>query len=626
MLLSAYPTPTVVSSSSSPLLDLKNCKSFRNLRQLHAVAFKTGQITDPLIAAEVLRFAAISSSRDLDYALLVFEEMPQPNIFSWNTIFRAFSESDEAPLQAIFLYIQLLHSDLSVPNRYSYPSLFKACARVSAIEEGEQIHCHAIKLGFFRDGFVLTNLTRLYALCGRMEDAQKLLKKSCLQPGSEADAVLHNILIDGYSKIGMISIARQLFDEMCCRSLISWNGMISAYTEAGLFREAVDVFSMMLVNGARPNHVTLITVLPAISRLGSLGLGKLVHAYAAKNEIEINDVLGSALIDMYSKCGSIQAAILLFEALRKENSVIWSALIGGLALHGQAHDAIHHLHLMEQAGLIPTDVVFLSVLNACSHAGLVKEAELYFKRMVTIYELRPRIEHYGCMVDVFARAGLVEEAEELVNNMSMKPDDVIYKALLAACRIFGKLEVGVRAAIRLLELAPTAGDCYVLLSNFYASLGDWEAVAELRLRMKELEIRKNPGCSWIEVDGRINEFFVEDYSHPRAKDILLKLEEMAGELHKEGYVADKRGVLLKIDEEEKDCMVLYHSEKFAVAFGLISTKPGMPLRVMKNLRVCGDCHEFLKLVSKVYGRRIIVRDRRRFHHFENGCCSCRDYW
>ncbi|KAI0499284.1 hypothetical protein KFK09_020187 [Dendrobium nobile] len=614
------------SSSSSTLLDLRNCKSVNYFRQLHAIAIKTGQITEPLVAAEVLRFAAISSGRDLSYALQIFDEMPEPNIFSWNTIIRAFSESDQSPLHAVHLYIRLLHDDLPKPNRYSYPSLFKACARNSAIEEGTQIHCHVMKLGFFKDGFVLTNLARLYTLSGKMEDARKLVKRSFLQPASEANAVLHNILIDGYCRLGMISNARKLFDEMNCKSVISWNGMISRYTEVGLFKEAVDVFFVMQVDGVSPNYVTLVGVLPAMSKLGALGLGKLVHAYAAKNEIEVDDVLGSALVDMYGKCGSIEDAIHLFEALPKENPVTWSALIGGLALHGQAQDAIHYFHMMEQAGVIPSDVVFLGVLNACSHAGLVDEGKVYFNRMVTIYGLKPRIEHYGCMVDMLSRAGLLEEAEELVNNMSMKPDDVIYKALLSACRIHGKPEAGVRAAKNLLQLAPAAGDCHVLLSNFYASLGDWEAVAEVRLRMKKLDIRKNPGCSWIAVDGRINEFFVEDYSHPRTREIHLILEEMRGKLNEDGYVSDTTGVLLKIDEEEKDSMVLYHSEKIAVAFGLISTKPGMPLRVIKNLRVCGDCHEFLKQVSKLYGRRIIVRDRSRFHHFENGCCSCKDYW
>lgn len=489
-----------------------------------------------------------------------------------------------------------------------------------------QIHCHVVKLGFFNDGFVLTNLALLYTLCGRMEDARKLLNKSSLQPDSEANAVLLNILINGYCRFGMISNARQMFDEMNFRSVISWNGMMSRYTELGLFKEAVDVFYMMQKDGVRPNYVTLISVLPAISRLGALGLGRLVHSYAAKTEIEVDDALGSALIDMYSKCGIIEEAIDLFEALPKENPVTWSALIGGLAFHGRAQEAIHHFRMMEQAGVIPTDVVFLGLLNACSHAGLVEEGRLYFNRMVTVYGLKPRIEHYGCMVDMLSRAGLLQEAEELVNGMPMKPDDVIYKVLLSACRIHGEPEVGVRAAKRLLELAPAAGDCYVLLSNFYASLADWEAVAEVRLRMKKLDIRKPPGCSWIEVDGRIHEFFVEDYSHRRTKEIHSMLEEMAGELQEVGYVSDTRGVLLKVDEEEKDCRVLYHSEKIAVAFGLLSAKPGMPLRVMKNLRVCGDCHEFLKLVSKMYGRRIIVRDRCRFHHFENGCCSCMDYW
>jgi hypothetical protein len=230
------------------------------------------------------------------------------------------------------------------------------------------------------------------------------------------------------------------------------------------------------------------------------------------------------------------------------------------------------------------------------------------------------------MVDLLGRAGYLEEAEELITNMPIKPDDVIWKALLGACKLHKNVEIGRRAAEVLMKLAPHDSGAYVALSNLYASSGNWDGVAEVRMMMKELDIRKDPGCSWIEIDGVIHEFLVEDDSHPRAKEIHSMLKEISNKLSLVGHIQDTTQVLLKMDEEHKESLLHYHSEKIAVAFGLISTSPKTPLQIVKNLRICEDCHSSMKLISKVYQRRIIIRDRKRFHHFENGSCSCMDYW
>jgi len=337
-------------------------------------------------------------------------------------------------------------------------------------------------------------------------------------------------------------------------------------------------------------------------------------------------VLGSALVDMYSKCGSVDKALQVFERLPKKNTITWSAIIGGLAMHGQANDAIDYFARMERAGVTPSDVTYIGVLSACSHAGLVDEGQSFFNHMVKEVSLEPRIEHYGCMVDLLGRAGHLEEAEKLVLNMPIKPDDVIWKALLGACKMHGNIEMGKRVAETLMDMAPHDSGSYVALSNMYASSENWEAVAEVRLMMREMDIRKDPGCSWIELDGVIHEFLVEDESHPRAKEIHSMLQEISKQLRLIGYRPDTAKVLLKMDEEEKESALHYHSEKIAVAFGLISTSPHTPLRIVKNLRICEDCHSSMKLISETYKRKIIVRDRKRFHHFEHGSCSCKDYW
>ncbi|KAM1761238.1 hypothetical protein ACFX12_004027 [Malus domestica] len=269
---------------------------------------------------------------------------------------------------------------------------------------------------------------------------------------------------------------------------------------------------------------------------------------------------------MYCKCGSIEDALRVFKHLLKSNVITWNAIISGLAMHSRVDDALDYFSKMERAGVVPSDVTYIGILSACSHAG---------------------------------RAGLLEEAEELILNMPIQPNDVTWKALLGACKMQGNIEMGKR---------------------------NWEAVANVRLRMKDMDIRKEPGGSSIELDGAIHEFVVEDESHHRAGEIHSMLEEISEKLSLEGHRPNTTQVLLKMDEEEKQSALHYHSEKIATALGLISTAPRTSLRIFKNLRICEDCHSSIKLISKIYKCKIVVRDQKRFHHFENGLCSCKDYW
>ncbi|KAF6171008.1 hypothetical protein GIB67_028569 [Kingdonia uniflora] len=486
------------------------------LMQLHATNIKTARIQDPFAAAQILRFCALEQHGDLEYARLVFDHMEHPNCFSYNTIIRGLCESERDFLEALVVFVRMVNDEFVQPNRFTFPSVLKACARMGGLEEGKQLHCQIVKCGsgLDSDHFVVSNLIRLYSICGVMSDAQRLFDTSVSKVKNDGNVVLWNVLVDGYLRIGDFDAARTLFDRMPHRSIVSWNGMIAGYARNGLFKEALGIFRDMQICNVCPNYVTLVSVLPAISRLGALELGKWVHVYAEKNEIEVDDVLGSAFVDMYSKCGSIDKALQVFESLPRRNPITWSAIIGGLAIHGRAKDAIDYFSKMKQARVIPTDVCYIGVLNACSHGGLVDEGRSYFDDMVRVVRLKPRIEHYGCMVDLLGRAGLVEEAKALILSMPFSPDDVILKALLGACKTHGNIEMGNCVAKGLMELAPRDSGSYVALSNIYASLGNWEAVSEVRLMMKEMDIRKNPGCSWIELDGTIHEFVVEDESHP----------------------------------------------------------------------------------------------------------------
>lgn len=530
----------------------------------------------------------------------------------------------------------MLVNDFVEPNRFTFPSVLKACAKIGLCEEGKQVHGMIKKYGLENDEFVLSNLLRMYVMCGVMGDAYILFNASICEDIWEkinlqrnvqmGNVVLWNVMVDGYVRAGDFNAAREMFNEMPQRSVVSWNSMISGYAQNGFFKEAIELFRQMQIGEVLPNYVTLVSVLPAISRLGALEVGKWVHFYAMRNVIEIDEVLGSALIDMYSKCGSIEKAIQVFDSLPIKNVITWNAIIGGLAMHGRAKEAIDHFWRMEQMGVAATDVTYIGASSACSHAGLVPEGRSIFKHMLKVAGLEPRIEHYGCMVDLLGRAGLLKEAEQLILEMPFKPDDVILKALLAACKMHNNIEMGKRVAKLLMKMAPRDSGSYVALSNLYASSGYWEEVAEVRLLMKEIDVRKDPGCSWIELDGAIHEFLVEDDSHPRAKEIRFMLEELSKQLSLVGYRPNTTQVLLNMDDKDKASALHYHSEKIALAFGLISTSPKTQLRIVKNLRICDDCHSSMKLISKLYKREIIVRDRKRFHHFENGSCSCMDYW
>lgn len=560
--------------------------------------------------------------------------MDLPNCFSFNTLIRALSDSNQPddPFDALLLFVEMLQCETVQPNRFTFPSVLKTCGKTGSLKEGKQVHGVVIKYGLESDAFVLSNLVRMYVMCGVMNDAYILFNANVCGETTmkmnmrSGDVVLWNVMVDGYIRLGEIKAAKDLFDGMPGRSVVSWNSMISGFAQNGYFKEAIELFREMQIGDVSPNYVTLVSILPAVSRLGALELGEWVHIYAVRNEIKIDAVLGSALIDMYSKCGNIENGFRVFHRLPQRNVITWNAIIGGLALNGRAKDAIDHFQKLQLAGISPSDVTYIGVLSACSHAGLVQVGRSIFNQMLQDDGVTPRIEHYGCMVDLLGRAGLLQEAEELILSMPFEPDDVILKALLGACKKHGNIEIGKRVGELLMEMSPDDSGSYVALSNMYAASGNWEGVSEVRMKMKEMDIRKDPGCSWIELDGVIHEFLVEDDNHPKAREIHMMLEEMTNQLRFVGYRPNTSQVLLHMDNTEKASALHYHSEKIAVAFGLISTNPETLLRVVKNLRICDDCHSSMKLFSKIYNRRITVRDRKRFHHFENGSCSCMDYW
>lgn len=650
--LSTESTPTSRISQKT-ILHLLNSKcntSLQHLKQAHAVVLRSGHFQDHYIAGTVVKLYTNPQFSNFGIALKVFDCVPNPNVFVWNIIVKGCLENNE-PVLVISSYRKMMAMNAR-PNKFTYPSLFKACKLVQAAEEGLQVHAHVVKRGLGGDEHIKSAGIQMYASLGRLDEARRMLNES-----GEADVICWNAMIDGcfefgdveaakecfermpsrkigswnvmvsgFAKCGMMEAARQVFEEMNERDEISWSAIVDGYVKGGYFKEALEIFQKMQREKTRPRKFILSSVLAACANLGALDQGRWIHEYVKTNSMRLDAVLGTALLDMYAKCGQLDIAWQIFENMSERETFTWNAMIGGLAVHGRADDAIELFSEMQRNKLKPNGITFVNVLNACAHAGLVAEGLEILSVMKRIYGTEPEVEHYGCVVDLLGRAGLISEAEELIHSMPMEPNAAVWGALLGACRIHGNVELGEKVGRILLELEPQNSGRYALLSNIYAKAEKWDDIAKLRVLMKERGIKTIPGISMIELEGTVHEFKMGDGSHPKMKDIYLKLERIMQRMKKEGYSPNTSQVLFDIEEEEKETALHYHSEKLAIAFGLLNTTPGTAIRIVKNLRVCEDCHSATKLISQLYSREIIVRDRVRYHHFRNGGCSCKDFW
>ncbi|XP_058090782.1 pentatricopeptide repeat-containing protein At5g48910-like isoform X2 [Magnolia sinica] len=461
----------------------------------------------------------------------------------------------------------------------------------------------------------------MYTNCGSVDFACRLFDKMF-----DFNVVSCNAMMSGYLKVGDLGSARSLFDKMPERDLVSWSTVIAGCVQLGDIKKALELFTEMQDLRIRADEVILASLLSASAQMGALYRGKWFHAYIYRSNVKLDVVLSTSLIDMYSKCGGVDIALRVFRLMPKKDTLAWNAIITGLAMNGCGEKSLGVFLEMQSEGKRPDDVTFIGVLCACSHAGLLDEGFRYFECMTRDYRINPRIEHYGCMVDLLGRAGLLEDAQDFISRMPVEPNAAIWGALLGGCIIHGNVELGECVGRLLIELEPHHSGRYVLLSNLYANANRWDDARNIREMMKEKGVQKIPGQSTIEAMGAVHEFVMGDRSHPQTKEIYHMLDEMAKQLTLAGYTPDTSKVLFNLDEEDKENALGYHSEKLAIAFGLINLGPNTPIRIVKNLRVCVDCHSVTKLISKIYGRKIIVRDRNRFHHFQEGYCSCKDYW
>lgn len=528
----------------------------------------------------------------------------------------------------------------------------QACGGLGSFTIGEALHSLVVKLGFALDVFVQTALVDMYGKVGGVGHARNVFDEMAVRDLvsynvmlgmyvansniKEArkvfdempmrDLVSMNTMIHGYAKTGDLVAAQEIFDRTSERDLLSWSSMISGYAQSRQSSNALRLFHEMQLANVVPDEAAMASVLSACGDTGALGMGRAMHRLIDKKRLNLDLRLGTALVDMYAKCGDIETSRKIFIELNEKDVLTWSAMILGLANHGHGKVAIDLFSDMISQGIQPNEITFVGVLSACGHIGLVTEGWAHFNSMEDVYGVMPKIEHYGCMVDLLGRAGQLEEAIGLIKDMPFEPDVVIWRALLNACRIHKNVELAEEATKNLVHLEPYVDGHYVLLSNIYAQANMWDGVSRIRKLLRRKCIKRIPGSSSIEVDNTVFEFVSGDESHPQSREISEMIDEMMNKLKMSGYCPITSMVLQDIDEPLKESSLARHSEKLAIAFGLLSLPPKSTIRIFKNLRVCEDCHLAIKFVSLVYDRQLTVRDRNRFHHFSGGECSCKDYW
>lgn len=568
---------------------LKRCKNMEELKQVHSHILKLGLFVDSYVAGNLVATCALSTWGSMDYACSIFQQIDEPGSFVCNTMIKGHVKALNWD-HALLVYCEMLESGVG-PDNFTYPVLLKACAWLLAIEEGMQIHGHVFKLGLENDVFVQNSLISMYGKCGKVQ-------LSC-------------------------GVFEQLVDH---KSVASWSAIIAAHASLGLWSECLMLFGDMRRQGLRAEESTLVSVLSACTHLGALDLGRCCHGFLLRNISALNVIVETSLIDMYVKCGCLEKGLSLFQKMTKKNKLSYTVVICGLAIHGHGREALELFSEMFQEGLGPDDVAHVGVLSACNHAGLVEEGLQCFNRMKYEHEIQPTVQHYGCLVDLMGRAGRLEEALQLINGMPIRPNDIIWRSLLSACRVHKNLEIGEIAASELFQLHSHNASDYLVLSNMYAQAQMWDNVARIRTEMASKGLTQTPGSSLVEVKREVYKFVSQDMSHPHCDSLYEMVHQMEWQLRFEGYSADTSQVLLDVDEEEKRERLKYHSQKLAIAFALIHTSQGSPIRIVRNLRMCSDCHTYTKFISQIYERQITVRDRNRFHHFKDGICSCRDYW
>ncbi|KAJ1703137.1 hypothetical protein LUZ63_002916 [Rhynchospora breviuscula] len=668
---------------------LQSCRDLSDLglgKQFHCICVKNG--FDKVVGVATSLIGMYMKCGSIDDGSRVFDLMPDRNCVTWNTMLSGLMINGLGP-EVLQLFDEL-RANGAKPTLLSYVAVMKLCANLNQLLLGQQLHSCVIKEGFGSDGKVMTSLMILYIKCMKFVHAFKIFSSMSRDARSvkswtaiisayvqikdpisvaslfnemrrysvEPNAVTYSTLLTAspaispfqihalviksdyhreplvgtalliaYTKMGRTCESLSIFRSIDAKDIIAWSAMLACHAQAGDSEGAVNLFKEMVMQRVKPNEYSLSSVIDAsCSANAPTDLGKQFHAVTIKYKYLNSICVSSALVTMYAKKGSIESAQKVFDRQSNRDLVSWNSIICSYAQHGYGERALEILREMEKSGVEMDGVTFIGVLTGCAHAGLLEEGKRYFNSMVNVHHIKPTMEHYSCMIDLYSRSGRLSEASDLINRMPFPADARVWRTLLGACRMHRNIELGEIAAKNLISLEPDNPAAYVLLSNMYAGLGKWEERTKIRKMMDGRNVKKEAGCSWIQIRSTVHSFIASDTSHPMSSKIYEKLEEMMIRLKKDGYRPDTDLVLHNVEDEQKERILYRHSERLALALGLISTPRGVPLQIMKNLRVCTDCHTVMKMVSAIEEREIVVRDTSRFHHFKAGSCSCRDYW
>ncbi|KAK1373476.1 Pentatricopeptide repeat-containing protein [Heracleum sosnowskyi] len=602
---------------------LDNCRSFTRIKRVHAQIILNGLDQCCYVVTKLLRMLSNVGVPVNSYAHNVFDRVSHRNSFIWTALIRGYCV--QGPVnEAVRLY-SLMRMEGIGPVSFTFSALLKACSVCEDVGLGMQIHGQIVSVGGFGcDLFVANTMIDMYVKCGFLECGRRVFDEMVVR-----DVISWTSLIVAYVKSGDLSSAAELFDGLPVKDMVAWTAMVNGYAQNARPREALNLFKRMQDGDVETDEVTLVGVISACAQLGAAKYASWVRKVAEESGYRptSNVVVGSAFVDMYAKCGNVEEAYRIFERMSVRNVYSYSSMIVGFAMHGHASEAINLFEEMVKTEIKPNRVTFVGVLTACSHAGLAEQGERYFATMQSCYGVVPDADHYACMVDLRGRSGRLEGALQLIKSMPVKPHGGVWGALLGACRIHADPDIAEIAAKSLFELEPDSIGNYILLSNIYASAGRWEDVARVRKTVRMKGLKKNPACSFVEgKDGVIHEFLAGDLTHPRSSQIKQELENLLEKLKFLGYQPVLSSVPYDVDDKEKMRILMAHSEKLAFSYGLLTVASGSSITIVKNLRICEDCHLFMCGASWVTGRKIIIRDNMRFHHFHDGACSCNNFW
>ncbi|KMZ69208.1 hypothetical protein ZOSMA_21G00620 [Zostera marina] len=631
-------------------------------RQFHGLVMKSGFGDDTISVNSLI--SSYFKCRLVEEAFYLFDRMLMKDLISWNTVINE-SVSNGQAYRAVGFLNQMSITGIDMDSVTVITGVLPICSQLRLISTGKTIHGYSIKNGFMESEPSAPNSLIMYSKCQDFESAIRVSEKmNCThrtvatgsfehgkyvhdyitREGVEFNLFASNGLINMYSKSGRIKDARNLFDGMIEKDIVSWNTMIGAYSKNHLPNEAIQLFQKMTRMVGKDgtgieveaNHITMACILPAVASLSSLDRGKEIHGQILRKGwqsfISNGDkgcILANALIDMYAKCGEISSARRIFDMVVDKDIVSWTAMIAGYGIHGNGKETIALFKKMKrsESNPAPTEVFFLAVLYACGHSCLVDEGWVFFDAMRNDYNIEPSSDHYLCMVELLCRSGYVRKAWKFVLSMPKQPSTEVWTALLSGCRIHRDVKLAEKITNHISVDGRNNGQHSILLGNIYKEAEKWETVKKLKEQLglgkegrRGHRREKMPECSWVDVKKKTHIFISDESSvvspaEKKVKDFLVSLRSKMEET--------RRPISETAEGVNNTKEVCGHSELLAIGFGVLNSGNRRPIRVAKNIETCVECHTFVKFMSSAVGREIILRDCHRFHHFINGRCSCR---